>query len=246
MAFLLQELELTSTAKEISTLVSKELTPIVEGLQSNLREKSEEVMTKLHENMIEMIAQTKTSIKEIGKVTDKMVSTAERENMAISYWDALNQGIMGLPVQVDPRVRAKESIRARQFLWTLSEETQELKSLPAPQLLKQLNRKLAKAAKTTNEECKLRSAMWLKNGRLLIKASNSKLAAWLHSKANIFHMECKLGTTILTKSCNYNTMAYFIPLTFSATEKSYIEEITEANDLPNGSISKCRWAKAPE
>ena len=70
--------------------------------------------------------------------------------MNVLVWDALNYKIIG---QVDPR--AKESIRARQFLWTLSEETQELKSLVAPQLLKQLNGELTKAAKKTNEECKL-------------------------------------------------------------------------------------------
>ena len=131
---------------------------------------------------------------------DKMISTVGKENTATPYRDALNQRIMGPPVQVDPRVKAKESIRARQFLWTLSEDTHKLKSLPAPQLLKQINRKLAKAAKTMNEECKLQSAMWLKNRGLLIKASNSKLAAWLHSKVNILHMECKLGTTILTET----------------------------------------------
>ena len=63
---------------------------------------------------------------------------------------------------MDPRIRAKESIRARQLLWTLSVNIPELRSLTAPQLLKQLNDKLAKAAKTMNEECKLQSVLWLK------------------------------------------------------------------------------------
>jgi hypothetical protein len=88
--------------------------------------------------------------------------------------------------------------------------------------------------------------MWLKNGGLLIKASDSKSAEWLCSEVNILHMECKLGTTILTEMHNYNTMAYFVPLTFSATEKSHLEEVIKTNNLPNRSISKCRWAKAPE
>jgi hypothetical protein len=86
----------------------------------------------------------------------------------------LNQGAVGPPVQVDLRVRVKESIRARQFLWTLSVEILELRYLSAPQLLKQLNKKLAKAMKTMNEECKLHSAMWLKNRGLLIEASDDK------------------------------------------------------------------------
>jgi hypothetical protein len=100
--------------------------------------------------------------------------------------------------------------------------------------------------KMMNEEWKLHLAMWLKNGGLLIEASDDKSAEWLHSEANILHMECELGTTVLPEFCNYNTMAYFVPLTFGAAEKSHIEEVTKANDLPNGSINKCRWAKAPE
>jgi hypothetical protein len=95
------------------------------------------------------------SDEELGKVTDKMISMVGKENTATSYRDTLNQRIAGPPVQVDPRVRAKESIRARQFLWTLSKDMHKLKSLPAPQLLKQINGKLAKGAKTMNKECKL-------------------------------------------------------------------------------------------
>jgi len=129
----------------------------------------------------------------------------------------LNQGAVGPPVQVDLRVRVKESIRARQFLWTLSVEIPELRYLSAPQLLKQLNEKLAKAMKMMNEEWKLCLAMWLKNRGLLIEASDDKSAEWLHSEANILHMECELGTTVLPESCNYNTMAYFVPLTFGCS-----------------------------
>ena len=59
-------------------------------------------------------------------------------------------------------------------------------------------------------------------------------------------MECKLGTTILTELHNYNTMAYFVLLTFDTKNDSHIEEVTETNSLSRESISKCRWAKAPK
>jgi len=93
-------------------------------------------------------------------------------------------------------------------------DVQDLKSMPTPQLLKQLNEKLAKATGTTSETCKLCSAIWLKNGSLLIEAGDDKSAKWLQNKANILHMECELSTTILTEMRNYNTMAYFVLLTF--------------------------------
>lgn len=59
-------------------------------------------------------------------------------------------------------------------------------------------------------------------------------------------MECELDTSILTESCRYNIMAYFVPLTFDMTEKSHIEEVTENNGLHRDAIAKCKWAKAPE
>ena len=68
---MLQALELMTIAKEISTIMSKELTPLVDGLQTNFREKSEEVMAELHTKAIKMIMQTKDFIEEIGKATDK-------------------------------------------------------------------------------------------------------------------------------------------------------------------------------
>jgi hypothetical protein len=207
----------------------------------------EKVTDNLQEKATELTAKTKVSIKKIGKVTEDLANIVEQgKAVTTPYRDALMQGTVGLPVQVNQRVRAKESIRARQFLWTFSVEIPELRSLSAPQLLKQLNKKLVKAAKTMNEECKLRSALWLKNGGLLIEASDDKSVVWLHREVNVHHMECELGTTIFPKLRNYNTMAYFVLLTFNANEKTHTEEVIKANDLPNGSISKCRWAKAPE
>ncbi|KAF8227000.1 hypothetical protein L208DRAFT_1497033 [Tricholoma matsutake] len=245
-AFLLQELELMKTTREVTTTVLKELISLVDTIQNMFKEKTEECMASLLQTTKEVIMQAKETTEELGKATEKMISTAEKEKTpATPYRDALNQGTVGPPVRVDPRVRAKEGIRARQFLWTLSVDIPELKTLPAPQLLKQLNEKLTKAAKMTNEECKLHLAMWLKNGGLLIEAGDDKSAAWLCSEANILHMECELGTSILLEARNFNTMAYFVPLTFDVSEKTHIEEVMESNDLSKDAISKCRWVKAP-
>jgi len=140
----------------------------------------EEAVTKLHQKSDELITQAKDTMEEIGKVTIKIYNITEKKKPTTpTYQDALTQGIAGPPIQVDPRIRAKESIRARQFLWTLSVNAQDLKSMPTPQLLKQLNKKLAKAAGTTSKTCKLCSAIWLKNSNLLIEARDNKSAKWL-------------------------------------------------------------------
>ena len=231
-------------AKEVAKGVTKELTPLLREIQSSFMAKAEETITKIHEEMKELIEQSKAATKELGEMTTEMANTVGKI-MAASYCNALTKGVVSPPVQIDPQVRAKESMRARQFLWNLSGDTQDLKVLSAPQLLKQVNEKLSKAARMTNKECKLHSIVWLKNGGLLLEAGDDKTATWLCSKANILHMECELGLTILPESHNYNVMAYFVPLTFDTAKKSHTEEVTEANNLTKESISKCRWAKAP-
>ncbi|KAF8219487.1 hypothetical protein L208DRAFT_1339701, partial [Tricholoma matsutake] len=235
-AFLLQELEWENTVVEVAKRVIKELTPFLDGIQNMLKEKAGEIIEK-----------TRTSIEELGKITTDMNNTAQNEKaMVASYRDTLTKGLAAPPVRIDPRVRAKENIRARQFLWKLLEDTAGLKSLLAPQLLKQLGEKISRAAKTMNEECRLQSAIWLKNGGILIEASDNKSAAWLRKEENIFHMECELGTTIITETRNYNVMAYFVPLTFDTADNSHIEEVTENNGLTRESVSRCKWAKAPK
>lgn len=220
MAFLLQEVEIANTMKEASNKVPKELSTLTDSIQDALREITDKVITKLHELANKLFAQVKDKVEELGKIANNMSESAKKERaMGTPYQDALNRGVAGPPMQVNPQIRAKESIRARHFLWMLSTDVQDLKAMSAPQLLKHLNMKLEKATKMTNEECKLCSAVWLKNGGILVKASNNKLATWLCSKVNILHMECELETTILTKSRNYSMMVYFVPLTFDVAQK---------------------------
>jgi len=127
---MLQELEVANTAKEVANLVSKELTALISGMQITIKEKTEEVVTKLHKKSNELITQAKDTMEEVGKVTTKISNITEKEKpTTTTYRDALTQGITGPPIQVDPWIRAKESIRARQFLWTLSVDVQDLKSV---------------------------------------------------------------------------------------------------------------------
>ena len=122
-AFMLQEMELGNTAKEVAKMVTKELTPLIGRVQNALIEKSGEIMEKLCNETSELVAQTRASIKELGKITTEMNNTAEKEKATVAlYQDALMQGLTMAPVWIDPRVRAKKSIQARQFLWKLSQE----------------------------------------------------------------------------------------------------------------------------
>lgn len=81
-------------------MVSTELTPLIDRIQNTLREKSEEITEKLHNETRELMAQTKASIKELGKITTEMNNTAENEKATVaSYWDALTKGLAALLTQ---------------------------------------------------------------------------------------------------------------------------------------------------
>jgi len=65
-ASMLQELELVNMAKEVANMVSKKLTSLIDGMQYLIKEKTEEVATKLHEKTNKIITQAKDTIIEIG------------------------------------------------------------------------------------------------------------------------------------------------------------------------------------
>jgi hypothetical protein len=78
-AFLLHEPELVNTTQDVSTIISRELTSFIDGLQSTFREKSEEATRRLYKMMSKLINQAKGSIEELGKATMKMINTTEKE-----------------------------------------------------------------------------------------------------------------------------------------------------------------------
>ena len=83
MAFLLQEMEIVNTAKEVSDLVSKELSVIMDRIQNTLREKTEENINRLHEKAEEMLSKAKDSVEELGKLSAKMGDNDERERIML-------------------------------------------------------------------------------------------------------------------------------------------------------------------
>ena len=78
-AFLLQELEIAKAAKEVSSLVSKELNVITDRIQTTLSKRTEENINRLHEKAEEILAKAKDSVEELGKLSAKMGDIAKKE-----------------------------------------------------------------------------------------------------------------------------------------------------------------------
>ena len=81
MAFLLQETEIANTAKEVTSKVSKNLNKLIECIQDVLREKTDEVITRLHESMDKILAQVKGKVEELSKITTGLAESIEKEKV---------------------------------------------------------------------------------------------------------------------------------------------------------------------
>ena len=80
-AFLLQETEIANTAKEVTSKVSKNLNKLIECIQDVLREKTDEVITRLHESMDKILAQVKGKVEELSKITTGLAESIEKEKV---------------------------------------------------------------------------------------------------------------------------------------------------------------------
>lgn len=123
-AMLLQRLGEEYIAKEVTGAITKELTPLFSEIKSTLKEKTEEAINKLREESDELTTRAKAATEEMNKVIRNMADTAEKgREIDTPYWNALINRVTGPPVQIDLRVRARESIQAREFLWPLSTDS---------------------------------------------------------------------------------------------------------------------------
>jgi len=201
--------------------IYEDLASITEGVKSNIREE----FNKHSQSLTEL---TKTLSKQIKPTP--------------SYSDILSNGP---PPNVNPKVVAREGIKARQFLVDCPPES-DIHTKSQTEILKMFNAALTKAGAGA-QEGKIRSVERLRNGGLLGEFGTDEGAKWLNKSTNaneFFTALGNVGNGAKLKPRSHNVIVYFAPLTF---DPNGTEEILEANPiLAGGGLIKARWAKPPQ
>jgi hypothetical protein len=190
-------------------------------------------------------AHLKDALKQITKAAAAPVIRQEESIQQTQPAPTASQGhtyasaLINPPAHANPKLAAREGIKARQFLLQSIKEsayghhdTQKLKA--------EINR-IAKEMGLT--EGKVRSVVTQKDDSVLIEVDSDVAAKWFTNILNRVGLCGVLGEHVSFRSRMFNVLAFNVPLTTDPRDIAHLTEINEVNDLEDFSVKAIRWAK---
>ena len=229
-SFLLKDIELGTIAEDIRDIANSQFNKMTNDLREFTDGLKEKVMEELEKKMVEL--EKKTT--ELAGVVEKV---AQQVGNATSspYRDVLTRAASGASMDANPRLAAKESIRLQQSLVDLPRESR-LRACANSVLVGKFSEAMGRE---TVQQHKIRSALKLQNGGILVEMVTDKGAAWLASKSNAEAFLQELGGTEASfKMRSFNVVAYYVPLNLDTNSENDRIEIEEANNITKGSLTK--------
>jgi hypothetical protein len=233
-AWLLGELEEETVALSTRTAVNDQL----DYMNTETKHLLDEIRTTISEEVE----------KHMGAIsTAATKALEEKSSKQFSYRDAALANLP-LPRGTDPRILAREGIRARQFIVDIPGDA-PLARLGQADILKRFNEVMGGVGVELGESGgKIRSVQKLANKGILGEFLTDEGAKWFadqnHANAFITALgEDGQGATV--KKRNHPMIAYYVPLNLNTENPSHLAEINEANNLQPGDLVKLRWAKPP-
>ena len=231
-AFLLEEIEEQAINETIRSAFESQITEFT----SDMKMLADDVRTKIDEHQKEALTQlTQATAKATASIL--VAPRAAQASQANTYASAL----INPPPNDNPKLAAREGIRAHQFLIT------GIKGSAFGQYnMQQLKAELNKMAKSLGMRGgKIRSVIAQKDGNILIEVDSDASARWFANKANLAEFCVTIGTDVAFKSRMFNVLTFNVPLNLDPRDENHRAEINEANGLEINTISKIRWAKPP-
>jgi hypothetical protein len=167
---------------------------------------------------------------------DKVVSQP-RQAQAITYASVITNP----PPHANPRVAAKEGIKARQFLMEGLAHT-KFSHTDTFQLKTELNLILGTLGL---QDGKIRSISKLRSGGALLEMDSDTATKWLAEGENWAKLCTKIGPGVVFQPRVHNLIAFNVPLGISPEDQKHRLEVCEANSLDKDTITATgmKWVK---
>ena len=231
-AFLLEDLEETAINETIRLAFDSQITEFTADMKllvDDTNSKIQEQIKDLSEQITKAANQTRPTNN----------STSQSREPGSGTTPTYAAALINPPPNVNPKIAAREGIKARQFVLTGIKES-AFSQYDSQRLKAQLN----KAAKELGmKEGKIRSLTEQRDGNALIEVDSDYSAKWFANKVNRTEFCTRLGESISFKPRLYNVLAQNAPLTIDPEDEKHIEEINEINDLEDNAVLAMRWAK---
>lgn len=222
-AFLLGEMEET----QINGILKDAFDTQIRELTSDMATLIEDAKEKLNEHF-------KDTEGRLTQLVDKAASQP-RQTQPATYASA----IANPPPHANPRVAAKEGIKARQFLMEGIANT-KFSHTDVFQLKTILNNILEELG---IQDGKIRSISKLRNGGALLEMDSDLATKWLAEAENRDKLCKKIGPGVVFRSRVHNLIAFNVPLGISPDDQNHRTEVCEANNLDKDTITAMKWIK---
>lgn len=147
------------------------------------------------------------------------------------------------PPHADPRLAAREGIKARQFVLEGMDTLERIAQLSNVQLKEELNSVLGRIGQSS---FRIRTATLLRRRGVLIEVDTDSAARWMTINTNMRTFCKAIGSSVMHRPRTFNVMAFNAPLTFDPNSQVHLGEVQETNNIDEGGIVSARWAKPPE
>jgi hypothetical protein len=236
-AFLLRDVELAAVAEDIRDITNQQFNEMT----SDLKEFTDGLKEKVMEEIEKKSAVLEKKTAELEDIVEKVAQQAGN-TIGSPYRDALTRAVSGAPLDANPRLATKESIRQRQSLIDLPKGS-ALRDCANSTLVGKFSEAMGRA---TGQQHKIRSALMLQNGGILIEMVTDEGTTWLASKVNAEAFLRELGESEASfKTRSFNIIAYYVPLNLDTNSDKDRREIEEMNNIPRDGLTKIRWIKPP-
>ena len=241
-ALLVEEMEEYAIAETIRKTVNTQLTAITEDLQILTSDVREKIDQKMEESSKELDKYTDN----LGRLITKLESTAHvvsqpnttnNTTLARDGTRTYAQATVSPPAHANPKLAAREGIRARQFMLEGVDRESKIGGMNNSQLKSEFERILRE---TGIEGKGLRMVTKQRLSGILIETDNDKIAAWLRKESTAEEFCEKIGPGAKFKTRTYDLIAYNVPLTLEPTNPNHLTEINEVNQLDPGVIKSAR------
>ena len=226
-AFLLAEMEETQINETVRDAFDSQITEFTSDMKLLVDDTKEK-----------LDAQIKTIEDRIRHLTIPAMPPDQPRQPTNTYASVL----INPPAHANPRVAAREGIKARQFAFE-GIKNSKFSHLDSMQLKVELNKILLDLGLSTG---KIHSVTNARNGSTIVEADNDEAASWFSRPTNQRRLCDRIGSNAEFRSRSFNIIAFNVVLSINPDDENHRAEICKANGLEPTTITAAKWAKAVE
>ena len=206
-----------------------------EAFDTQITELTSDMATLIQDAKEKLSDHFKESEERLSQLIDK-VATQPAQVQQTTYASVISNP----PPHANPRVAAKEGIKARQFLFDGIANT-KYSHTDVFQLKTELNNALGGLGLKNG---RIRSINRLRNDGTLVEMDSDEATKWLTEPKNQTKFCEKIGPGVSFRARVHSLIAFNVPLALAPEDKSHQQEICEANSLDPDAIIAMKWVKA--